>query len=151
VLFVASAVAAFQALPGCSEASRAPAPWFVGEYIDPAHPAGTLRLSVSPDGTFALALCEGWAEGADARRNEIGRGSWKSHGDGFELIAADWRATLVTDEVGVSLPGLSDTLSGLRCTATSGQAPVESARLVRFQEFADFVHPPGGSGTEGGL
>jgi hypothetical protein len=139
---------------GCSseEPPLETIPWFVGEYVDPSHPGGAVRLDVSRDGTFTLTQCEHWeAEGEDSG-TEIARGRWASLGDGLELQGDEWSAALMSDEIAVTLLSRSDTLPGLRCTETRGSALLDSVRLMRYRDFADFVHPPEGSGSStGGL
>jgi hypothetical protein len=150
VIVAACLVVVFQAMGGCNRASDAPAPWFTGEYIDPSHSAGTVSLNVREDGTFTLHVSPHTASAGDSEAREIGRGSWKSLGDGVELDGGSWAAALVTDDIRVMLPGRSDTLQGLRWKVTRGPAPVDSAGFVPYREFADFVTPPGGSGSSGG-
>ena len=153
---VAVALAALAlAAAGCAtDEERAEAlPWFVGEYVDPSYPGGAVRLAVLPDGSFTLTQRGHWCDGEeDEVRREIANGSWTSLGDGVELQGDAWSAVLVSDEIAVALPGRSDTLPGLRCEESTGPALMDSVRLLRYREFADFVRPPEGSGSStGGL
>jgi hypothetical protein len=141
-------------LVGCGSGggSSATPPWFIGEYVDPSHPTGALRLSVLEDGTFVLAAHEHWDRARESQDVDTVRGEWESRGDGVRLIGEGWSAVLVTHEVPVSLHARRDTLSGLQCSETTGSAPLESAHFVRHDEFVDFVRPPEGFGTSpGGL
>ena len=122
---------------------------FVGTYVDPSGPVGTIRLDVHAGGTFTLTLCErGFGDPTEGER-EIARGSWTPLGEGIELDAEEWRATLVSHSVPVTIAGRTDTLPGLRWISESESAPLKSGRLVRRREFDEFLHPPEGSGTEG--
>lgn len=136
---------------GQGEALRTPAPWFVGEYVDPSHPDGAIRLKVLPDGTFTLARRGNWEED-DESDVVVASGRWTSEGDGLTLDGDGWGATLISDEISVTLPGRTDTIPGLRCTEAFGSTLMDSVRLMRYRDFADFVHPPQGSGSStGGL
>ena len=139
-------------LVGCDSGKRAGtgSAWFVGEYIDPCAEGGAARLTISGDGTFALRLGDQTDAAAVDGGREVGRGSWVSLGDGVELDGGSWRARLDADEITVSVPERADTLSGLRWTVVSGASPLAVGGFLRYQEFADFVNPPGGFGTSSG-
>ena len=131
---------------GTMEEESAP---FIGSYIDPCSPAGSITLDVHAGGTFTLTMCDGGREGLGEREQEIAGGSWTLLAEGLELDAGEWRATLVSDSVPVAIPGHNETLPGLRWISDSRSAPLGSARLVRLQELEEFVQPPEGSGGEG--
>jgi len=134
---------------GSADTTGADSAPFIGTYIDPTGPAGTITLDVRAGGTFTLSMCDLGLEVPGEREQEITGGSWTLLAEGLELDTGEWRATLVSDSVPVAILGHDDTLPGLRWVSESESAPLRSARFVRLEEFQEFVHPPGGFGGEG--
>ncbi len=145
MLFVSAALA------GCGPgtASHAPREGLLEEYVDPAGPGGTTTLLLYEDGGFQLRECPREACDSGALSELIAEGEWERSESIVALSTGDWEAMFVSAIVPLELRGRSDTLRGLQWMQSSSETPVDSCRFVERSEFADFIHPPEGSGTSG--
>ena len=132
---------------GPGTASRAPRKGLLEEYVDPVGPGGASTLLLYEDGGFQLRYCPRDPCDSGVPSELVAEGDWERSEGVLVLSTGDWEAMFVSAIVPVELRGRADTLRGLQWMQSSSETPVDSCRFVPRAAFANFVHPPEGSGT----
>lgn len=111
---------------------------------------GHVVLELRDDGTFVLSEEVPEGEEMRVRPAELARGVWTLSSAGLELGDGSWLTVFEPDSAYVEIPTGSDVLRTLRWVDSTSGSPFNACDLVSHSGLHNLLHPPEGSGSEGG-
>ena len=133
------------------EASVATGPSLDDRYLSVGSPDGCVVLTLGQTGEFVVRRNQ--PEGGKMTRLPpvISNGTWHLSSQGLELTDGEWKTFFIPDSTRVELPGRADTIRSLRWLSSTPGSPFNACDLMSSSDFERFLHPPEGSGSEGGF